>query len=188
MKYLVIKVRASLALAGTLCLYTAPALSSEDSSRTAQGSSDFSLLVSTDSEQTLGRHYHVTRYLNQECEKPKRNAKLLRKKYAKNRHQFKTLSIAANELFLFQVDYKEERRNSERACSASIGFTPEPNQSYRALFEVSGQVSRCKLKLLDVTDGELEVSTQITPQIMCTRRGANGNNNGVPTHSLIEKY
>lgn len=179
-----IPVRTALALIISICSITQAVTANE----VPNNSLNFELIAATDSEKTLGRHYTVTRYLDELCNKPKKNAKLLRKKYVKNQHQFEPLSVPTNELFIFQVDYSEKRRDSERSCAASVGFTPKDGRRYKAVSEVSGQVSRCLIKLYDVTDGEQELEPELRPKTMCTRKGATGNGNGVPSHSMIERF
>lgn len=169
------------ALPLALCIFVAQIKANE-------GNASLTIETSTDSIQTLGRHYTVTRYLDQSCNKPKSNAKLFRKKYADNQHVFKPLEIPADELFIFQVDYKEKRRDSERSCSASIGLVPQAGRSYKAHYEVSGQVSRCTIRFMDITEKAQPVEADVKPEIMCTRKGALGNKNGVPTHSMIDRY
>lgn len=170
-----------LALPLALCIYIAQSSANE-------GNASLTIETLTDSTQTLGRHYTVTRYLDQACKKPKSNSKLLRKKYANDRHVFKPLELPADELFIFQVDYKEKRRDSERSCSASIGVVPQAGKDYKALYEVSGQVSRCTIQFMDITAEAQPIEAEMKPEIMCTRKGAVGNKNGVPTHSMIERY
>ncbi|RBP52846.1 hypothetical protein [Arenicella xantha] len=152
------------------------------------GSASFNLIGKTDSEQTLGRHYTVVRYLDEKCAKPKRNSRLYREKYVEDIETFDTIDIATTEPFIFQVDYEEKRRDTERSCSAAAGFTPVAGRRYRGEFKVSGQVSRCEITLFDVTEGEVEFPAEIVPETMCTRRGATGNGNGVPTHAMIDRF
>jgi len=153
-----------------------------------ENNASLTIETSSDSTQTLGRHYTVTRYLDKSCNKPKSKAKLLRKKYADNQHVFKPLEIPAEELFIFQIDYKEKRRDSERTCSASIGLAPQAGKSYKAHYEVSGQVSRCTIQFMDISDEAHPIEADVKPEIMCTRKGAVGSRNGVPTHSMIDRY
>lgn len=154
----------------------------------AGGNARFTLVGKTDSEQTLGRHYTVGRYLDDQCKKPKRNARLYREKYVDDVETFDTIDIAAGEPFIFQVDYEEKRRDTERSCSAAAGFTPIAGRTYRGEFVVSGQVSRCLITLYDVTEAETEMEAEVVPETMCTRRGATGNGNGVPTHAMIDRF
>jgi len=179
MKSIIFLIRGAFAaMAGaSLCIGLANA------NEAASGSASFVLQASSDSTETMTRTYSVNRYLDDSCTKYQRNPRILRKKYANSTHQFDSISISGNEPFFFQVDYFEKRRETERACSASIGFSPEPGRSYKASYEVSGQVSRCRIKLMDVTNGEQEVESTTAPETMCTRKGATGNSNGVPTHN-----
>jgi len=176
-----------LAIALTCALIPYTALAQSNDSNTNQQSS-LTLAAHTDSLKTLGRHYEVTRYLNQTCDKPKRKARLFRKKYAKDQHIFKPIDVPDNELFLLQVDYREDRRDSERTCSSSLGFVPQPGRSYRLDYKVSGQVSRCTLELVDITNEDQPMEPQVSPASTCTKKGALGNKNGVPTHRLIDRY
>ncbi|WP_189398108.1 hypothetical protein [Arenicella chitinivorans] len=153
-----------------------------------ENTAQFSLIGKTDSEKTLGRHYTVNRYLDDTCTKPKRGSRMYRAKYVDDVEVFDTIDIPSSEPFIFQVDYEEKRRDTERSCSASIGFNPEAGRRYRADYDVSGQVSRCRITLYDVTEGEVELTPEIVPETMCTKRGANGNSNGVPTHAMIERF
>ena len=154
----------------------------------ASGSASFNLVGKTDSEQTLGRHYTVNRYLDDQCSKPKRNSRLYREKYVSDVETFDAIEVTAGEPFIFQVDYEEKRRDTERSCSAAAGFTPVAGRSYRGDFSVSGQVSRCQIALFDTTEGDVEIEAEVIPETMCTRRGATGNGNGVPTHAMIDRF
>ncbi len=149
---------------------------------------DLVLATSTDSEKTTGRHYTVTRYTDTSCSKPKKNSKLLRKKFAKDTHEFAPIKIATGELFVFQVNYEEKRRDSERLCAASLGFTPQEGRLYRAEYQVSGQVSRCEIAVYDITEEKQLVEADVKPEYSCAKRGKNGNKNGVPSHSFIERF
>lgn len=153
-----------------------------------EGTAQFALTGKTDSDQTLGRHYTVYRYVDDQCTKPKRGNRIHREKYVDDVETFDTINIPSSEPFIFQVDYEEKRRDTERSCSASIGFTPEAGRRYRADYLVSGQVSRCRITLYDVTEGEVEITPEIVPETMCTKRGATGNSNGVPTHAMLERF
>lgn len=152
------------------------------------GTAEFSLSAVTDSESTLGRHYTVVRYADDACKKIRKGAKLYREKYADDKQDFDAIELISDEPFIFQVDYEEKRRQSERSCSAAIGFTPQAGRRYRAVYEVSGQVSRCDITLFDVTEGEQPMEAEIVPETMCTRRGATGNRNGVPTHAMVDRF
>jgi len=166
-----------------ICVYSTVANAQLNSATTS-----LVLATSSDSEKTKGRHVTVTRYADAFCAKRKTGSKLLRKKYAKARHEFAPLQVATGEPFIFQVNYQEKRRDSERVCAAQLGFTPKHGRLYRAEYQVSGQVSRCEITLYDITGTQQLVKAEITPEFICTKKGQNGNKNGVPSHSLIDRF
>lgn len=168
----------------------------------------------SDSTDAKGMHYVINNYLSEACAKPKKGFRLLQKRYAKGQHEFRGILLDPGEEFLFQVEYTEELRMQTRACSYLAGFTPQAGRSYRAVYTVSDQVSRCTIELFDVTDVKdqpeekkaagstaatvsvepsaetlnqpVKVSYQ-PPEFSCEKPKSKGNKNGVPTHTFKER-
>lgn len=147
-----------------------------------------SLVATTDSQNTRGRHYVSNTYLDEECKKPKKKlARLFKKKFAKDEQVFDSVEIPVGQPMLLQVNYSEKRLNQDRLCSYIVGFSPAPGRAYKAIYEVTGQTSRCSLKIVDVTDGaEADVETT-KPQFLCERAGKKGGKNGI-AHHIIDQY
>ena len=166
------------------CLLTAQALYAVENQ---DEFANLSLETSTDSKGTQGRHYVASAYLDESCNKPKKNAKVFRKKYAKDVHKFNSKPIAAGRKFLFQVKYSESRRDEDRDCSYIVAFSPENGRSYKARYNVWGQTAKCSLSIVDTTDGgEVEVEHQ-EPEYSCAKPGTKGNRNGVPNLIVYQR-
>lgn len=150
----------------------------------------------SDSTGTIGKHYVINNYLDEECNKPRKGFKLQQKRYAKDQHEFRKINLNAGEEFLFQVNYKEELRSQTRECSFMVGFTPEPERAYKAIYSVTEQVSRCAMRISDITDASssegvavkepVEIAYNV-PKHSCLKRKTKGNKNGVPTHALKDR-
>lgn len=171
-----------------LCMVILAAVPALASAQLEGATAGFYLATSTDSENTKSRHYTVTRYIDTSCTKPKRRAKLLRKKYAKRSYEFAAIEIPVSRPFIFQVNYQEQRRDSERLCSSLVGFTPQLGRLYRAEYQVSAQVSRCEISLFDITEGKRRIDAEVRPEFSCSKKGTRANRNGVPSHRFIERF
>lgn len=148
------------------------------------GIARFSLQTNSDSTDIKNRHYTVTQYLDGQCTKPRKDARMYRKKFAKESHSFDVKEITSGREFFFQVEYLEARRQGDRACSVLTGFTPLANHTYRALYETSGQVSRCSVKVFDITNEQTEVTSLSKPEFTCSRGKPSNNKNSVPIHTV----
>ena len=152
------------------------------------GFAALSLTVKSDSESTKGRHYTVTRYLDAQCNKPKKGSGLFRKKYARDSHEFSSIEIDAGIDYLFQVDYMEKRRTEDRTCSSLVVFQPQANHSYMATYTVSGQVSTCGVEIVDLTAGSVALELPEAPAFTCSKNSVSSNKNGVPVHFVRPLY
>lgn len=148
------------------------------------GIARFSAQTNSDSTDIKNRHYTVMQYLDGQCTKPRKDARMYRKKFAKESHSFAVKEIPSGSEFFFQVDYLEARRQGDRACSVLTGFVPVANHTYRAVYETSGQVSRCSVKIFDITNGQTEVTSLSKPEFTCFRGRATNNKNSVPIHTV----
>ena len=145
----------------------------------------FSLDASSDSNDVKNRHYKVMHYIDGLCNKPKQGARLYRKKFGKQTHSFPEVEIPVQDVYFFQMEYSEKRRQGDRACAALIGFQPLANRIYKAVYATSGQVSRCELKVYDVTSSNpIEVVDVVKPERTCDRGRPTNNKNSVPVHTV----
>ncbi len=144
--------------------------------------------ATSDSENYKGMHYTVMRYGDGDCAKAPKKAKLFRKKYAKPEETFKTLEVNANEPYFFQVDYQEQRRLEERFCNYLVGFTPDADKQYKAIFAVSGQVSMCSIEIVDAESNEPIQAELVRPEMSCKKRNSKGNPNGVAEHRMLKRF
>lgn len=144
----------------------------------------FSVEINSDSTDVKSRHFNVMRYQNGQCQKPRKGARLFRKKFGKESHRFDSTEIPSGSEFFFQIEYSEMRRQGDRACTVLSGFQPEANKSYKAVYDTSGQVSRCSVTVFDVTAEEFEITTINKPEMTCARGKVTRNKNSVPIHTV----
>jgi len=133
-----------------------------------------------------GRHYKVLKYLDDQCTKPRKGFNIAKKRFAKEKREFDAIDVLVGEKFIFQIEYKEDRRNETRACSYMVGFTPELGRSYKAIYRALRQVSRCEVAIVDAYNESVVIDAQ--PSIYsCVKPGKTGNKNGVPTHTILDR-
>ena len=148
------------------------------------GIARFSVEANSDSVDIKNRHYTVMQYLDGQCSKAGRSARMYRKKFGKETHNFEEKEITSGTEFFFQVEYLEARRQEDRACTVLSGFTPAANRRYKAVYETSGQVSRCSVKIFDVTEEQVEITAISRPERTCFRGKPTNNKNSVPIHTV----
>jgi hypothetical protein len=149
----------------------------------------FSIDATSDSTDIKSRHYTVMQYQDGQCNKPRKGARLYRKKFAKETHSFPEVEIDTDKEFFFQFDYQEQRRQGDRSCTVLLGFQPQANRSYKAIYSTSGQVSRCSVTMYDVTSAEpVEITEVSKPERTCFRGKPTNNKNSVPVHSIKPLY
>jgi hypothetical protein len=148
----------------------------------------FSVDAISDSTDVKSRHYTVMQYVDGQCKKPSKGARLYRKKFAKESHSFPEVEIDTDKEFFFQFDYQEQRRQGDRECTALLGFQPQANRSYKAVYSTSGQVSRCSITMYDVTSEPIEITEVSKPERTCFRGKPTKNKNSVPIHSIKPLY
>lgn len=142
----------------------------------------------SDSQNTTGMHYMIRSFSDASCEKPKKKDKLFRKKYAKPEENFKAIELTVDKPFFFQVEYSEKRRLEERFCNYMIGFVPEDGRSYRAQYNVKGQVSGCSIDIIDAQTEEPVETELIRPERWCKKNSSNGSSNGVAEHKILRRF
>lgn len=152
------------------------------------GNARFSIDATSDSTDIKNRHYTVIQYVDGLCNKPEDDARLYRKKFAKASHSFPEVEINTDKEFFFQFDYQEQRRQGDRECTALLGFQPQANRSYKAVYSTSGQVSRCSITMYDVTSEPIEITEVSKPERTCFRGKPTNNKNSVPVHSIKPLY
>lgn len=154
----------------------------------AQQTPTLKISTLSDSKNTMGMHYTARKFVDQNCKKPKKKAKIFRKKFSKAEEEFKSVDLIAGTQFFLQIEYQEKRRLEERSCNYLIGFVPAPDTDYTAQYEVKGQVSACTIELINnQTQKPVEIEV-VRPQHWCKKNGSNGSPNGVAEHKILQRF
>lgn len=143
--------------------------------------------LNTASIRTKGRNVHVVNYLDHDCNRLNKRSFLFNKKYVKDTNNFPSVEIKAGDIVYVQANYLENRLREQRACSTLVAFEPSAGRSYKLIYDIMGQVSKCSIRVVDTAYPETDIPLTI-PENSCPYLGDNRQKNGVPVHIVESRY
>jgi hypothetical protein len=124
------------------------------------------------------KSFTVTKYADEACSKLGKTHKVFKKKYAKNVHTFKPLTVDVSQPFVFQVAYLEERRSEIKRCASIANVDLKENGRYKAVFSIVDEVIGCDIKIYDLDyvagteTSDLALPSSTTEEIAASDEGA----------------